>query len=53
MSSSGCINRVLIPELDSGFLTVGAAEIVAAGGWDMRGGTLGAYAGKVGFTGPA
>ena len=29
MSSSGCTSLIAIPELDSGFLMVGAADIVA------------------------
>lgn len=61
-SSSGCINFVVIPELDSGFLTVGAAEIVALAcsavacsaveGLGLVEEFAGEYAGNVGFTGP-
>ncbi len=59
ISSSGCTNLIVIPEDDSGFLMVGAADIV----WLAEGGSSGGalcggvgpdvdeYAGNVGFTG--
>lgn len=56
MSSSGCTSLIAIPELDSGFLMVGAADIVAFADIDVAVETEGAeeveYAGKVGRTIP-
>ena len=56
ISSSGCTSLIDIPELDSGFLIVGAADIVALADIDGDVETEAAadaeYAGNVGRTGP-
>ena len=56
ISSSGCTSLMDIPELDSGFLMVGAADIVALADIDVEVGAEAAadaeYAGNVGRTGP-
>ena len=53
ISSSGCINLEVKPELDSGFLITGAPVIVALACSEVAVDVMAAAEGKVGFGGPA